>query len=530
MALRRIRSKQNKMGRELESKVIFIDDNSLNLYPGTNSEVIYRCDECNYEIEIFNENLVLSWQMHIQETYHFETLDRERELLEQMLEREQNGTKSKEKNKKGRRNRRNGKSTADDESEERWSRRRVLVLNETNYSDEYKNLSQPKFCKNSDVHDIFDMFPSVELINKWGHEEVMKAEKEKLKDQSKKIVLESLENIIKEFYPKKFTIKLFGSRVTGLATGTTNDMDVFIDTDGELTNDENAQDEFLCKLNKFFLNNCHVINMKKIKKNKEIAKYFDEVGYPLYGAWGAVVYIKNTRTPIIKAKNKKCDMSCDISVKSGLSVINTELLKSLFHHLPIMRQIILILRLWFKNWPWSKKFTNYAISLMTLFYLQNEKVLPSVHKINQKCVKLKNEAGWPVYDYSTHEEFKKLKINQEQMSLTEHLYKFFKFYAKFNFETDVICPYMGHSVNRLNFQNDGLSLPIEMVDYKNFVSNPNKEECLYDTPIVLQDPIEQCHNVTRNIQKYELQKFKTMAELTCLVLGDRVLKSVTLES
>lgn len=74
------------------------------------------------------------------------------------------------------------------------------------------------------------MFPSVKLINKWGHEEVMKAEKEKLKDQPKNIVLESLENIIKEFYPKKFTIKLFGSRVTGLATGTSNDMDVFIDT------------------------------------------------------------------------------------------------------------------------------------------------------------------------------------------------------------------------------------------------------------------------------------------------------------
>lgn len=79
--------------------------------------------------------------------------------------------------------------------------------------------------------------------------------------------------------------------------------------------------------------------------------------------------------------------------------------------------------------------------------------------------------GWPVYDYSTHEEFKKLKINEEQMSLTEHLYKFFKFYSKFNFETDVICPYMGRSVNRHSFENDGLSLPIEMVDYKNFISN-----------------------------------------------------------
>lgn len=138
-----------------ESKVIFIDDTSLNLYPGTNSDVIYRCDECNYEIEIFNENLVLSWQMHIQETYHFETLDREREISEQILEREQNETKPKENNKKDRSNRRNRKSTADDESEVRWSRRRVLVLNETNYSDEYKNLSQPKYCKKTGIMKFF---------------------------------------------------------------------------------------------------------------------------------------------------------------------------------------------------------------------------------------------------------------------------------------------------------------------------------------------------------------------------------------
>ena len=95
--------------------------------------------------------------------------------------------------------------------------------------------------------------------------------------------------------------------------------------------------------------------------------------------------------------------------------------------------------------------TDYALSILVIFYMQIEKVLPNVRKLqhlmdnSESCV----IGGWECGFTSDITEWKKQSSNIK--SVAQLLHGFFKFYAKSNFdlfEKRVVSPYLGSTFKK----------------------------------------------------------------------------------
>ena len=100
---------------------------------------------------------------------------------------------------------------------------------------------------------------------------------------------------------------------------------------------------------------------------------------------------------------------------------------------------------------------NYAICLLVIFYLQSEKILPSVKKLQQNMdaseivsIKIKGKKvayGFP--DDLSKWRCKEVDLSENSKSLTELLYGFFDFYANFDYLNSIISPNTGLIIPRL---------------------------------------------------------------------------------
>lgn len=83
----------------------------------------------------------------------------------------------------------------------------------------------------------------------------------------------------------------------------------------------------------------------------------------------------------------------DISITNGVSVRNSEILKHIFQLQPEAVKFVHYLKKWMENLIDNfKGFKRYTLTLLVLFYLQQEKVLPSVETV-QKGVPIQKTAG-----------------------------------------------------------------------------------------------------------------------------------------
>nr|CAD7448758.1 unnamed protein product [Timema bartmani] len=130
------------------------------------------------------------------------------------------------------------------------------------------------------------------------------------------------------------------------------------------------------------------------------------------------------RTPIVKLLHAPTQLNCDLTFKNGISVENTKLLRCVvwgtYHFCSVVatvftgrrleprsatsqqpandtagltwkydervKQLVLVVRLWSKlhMLTASNKFTNYALTVMTLFYLMTCRIIPPVEFLHWK--------------------------------------------------------------------------------------------------------------------------------------------------
>jgi len=89
----------------------------------------------------------------------------------------------------------------------------------------------------------------------------------------------------------------------------------------------------------------------------------------------------NYSVPSIKAIHLKTGIICDVSVTNGLAVHNSQLIGHLFDLQPECVALFHYLKRWLKVFDVS--FKGFTLTLMLIFYLQHNRLLPSVWEVQQ---------------------------------------------------------------------------------------------------------------------------------------------------
>ena len=239
-----------------------------------------------------------------------------------------------------------------------------------------------------------------------------------------------IETFLKELYPK-CKVHMFGSSVNGLGFKN-SDIDAYVDfKDNNMNLDADTRMKLLSKL-----------------KSKQ-------------GIHG-VKNILNAKVPIIQFVHSQSLIKCDLSFSNKKALINSKYIRMCLQvdsRIPVIATVI-------KYWaichglsgsgPRKTIMSNYALTLLIIFYLQTESILPNVIELQEKMdksesvkIKIKErefEYGFPK-DISvwTGIEYWSTGISK---NLVELLNGFFKFYANYDLINLAISPNSGKFVKK----------------------------------------------------------------------------------
>lgn len=229
-----------------------------------------------------------------------------------------------------------------------------------------------------------------------------------------------------------------------------------------------------------------------------------------------VIPILAARTPLIKCTHHKTGFSCDINFTNSRGIYNSKVIRYILQYDPRIFHLTIILKYWAKVYDISGtgKLTNYALTMMTVFFLQNlaDPILPPLAEF---------QADVPEHiidHWNFAFNFDKKCTTKNQMSITELLREFFNFYESFDFEKHILCPLLGKSLVKEYFTSDKESaifqryydyLKIKHEEQPNHKSN----ELNIGTSICVQDPFELAHNIASSCGKLNFTKFKMGVEV-----------------
>jgi predicted nucleotidyltransferase len=152
-------------------------------------------------------------------------------------------------------------------------------------------------------------------------------------------------------------IYTFGSYAIGLGQQET-DLDIFIDTESCFYN----------KLSRRKMKDAIFQTQRTLERSCE---------------WTNFQPVIQARTPILRAFCEIEQIDCDLSFSNGLSVCNTNLISYYINLQPVCKKIVMFIKFWAKKL--NLGINSYIITLMTIFYLQQRNIVPSVHELQRRC-------------------------------------------------------------------------------------------------------------------------------------------------
>ena len=178
----------------------------------------------------------------------------------------------------------------------------------------------------------------------------------------------------------------------------------------------------------------------------------------------------NARCPIIKIEfNRMCSISknglmCDLSISNILGTYNSKIVKHFLDQEPLFRQLAAIVKYWLsaRGLIGPNHITSYGCLLMVMFFLQSNLILPSLYQLQFTVPPDYVENQWNVA-YDTSPKFFTYQQNSGSTSSSPDLKRpnlsslflcFFNFYAKFPFNSRVICPHYGFSKSKSDLLNE----------------------------------------------------------------------------
>ncbi|XP_063384994.1 speckle targeted PIP5K1A-regulated poly(A) polymerase-like [Cydia fagiglandana] len=209
--------------------------------------------------------------------------------------------------------------------------------------------------------------------------------------------------------------------------------------------------------------------------------------------------IPRANTPIVKFLHIPTGVYCDLSFKTPLGSQNSKLISFLLFCDPRLVPVAVAVKYWARvhELTGTGKLTNYALTMMIIFYFQQPpiSILPSVEWLQRDRS----------YDYFVDywntgfmSDMRFVPKSANTSSIAALLGGFFEYYAKFDFENLVVCPFLGQTVKKDDFRDLSL-LPEVFSRYKKNVSSGVSLPIRFMTSMCVQDPFEQCHNVASSV-------------------------------
>ncbi|XP_041981365.1 speckle targeted PIP5K1A-regulated poly(A) polymerase-like [Aricia agestis] len=217
-----------------------------------------------------------------------------------------------------------------------------------------------------------------------------------------------------------------------------------------------------------------------------------------------IISIPTAHTPIVKFLHVPTNTRADLSFKTTLGVRNSRLLAFLLHADTRAAPVAVAVKYWGKvaGFTGSGKLTNYALVMMVLFYLQ-QRILPPVCKLQSAATEHMVD-GW---DTGFDARYEALPPTTCDATIADLIGGFFEFYDAFNFERDVVNPYLGRPVERAVFA-DPAQLPPEYDLYRRNLEQEVASPLRTRTALCVQDPFEHSHNVASMLSAARADEMK----------------------
>lgn len=230
-----------------------------------------------------------------------------------------------------------------------------------------------------------------------------------------------------------------------------------------------------------------------------------------------IVPIRKARVPIIKCVHIATGFSIDINTSECFGIYNSEFINELNQADNRIYELMLFLKIWFKNMYIYGAFnmTNYCLLTLVIFYLQNisPAVLPSV-KIMQRNAPKRIING---INFALNARCVPLDNTQ---NIHELIKGFFQFYSSMDFGNVIIAPHLGKAINKADFQNKTYKYPeyeSQMNMFSAMLGEP-AEELKTTSPVCVQDMFLLNINIARGLSETNVQYLKkciTMAHKKC---------------
>ncbi|XP_034486897.1 terminal uridylyltransferase Tailor [Drosophila innubila] len=299
--------------------------------------------------------------------------------------------------------------------------------------------------------------------------------------------------IAPSFANQPVRIYKFGSRITGIGS-CSSDLDVFVDIGN--------------KFHKFE----HRASKETISKLRVLRGLFSASK-----EWRIINVIEQARVPIIKTCHLSSGIECDICLNS-LGFCNTNLLKYLLEAQPLVQYMCIYVKTWLERCKLTEQISTYSMALMVIYFLQLKQLLPAIALLQVDESSSAKQCVGPWVANFTQKSLNDLKIKQIEVTVSlikENMKELFKFYATFNYERFVVSPFFGQQ--NIQISNYEKSMPKRYLEYA--CQNPESVLQLRK-PMVVQDPIQLNHNVTKAVTKNGLQTFVDYCAQTAALLAD----------
>ncbi|XP_019536486.3 terminal uridylyltransferase Tailor [Aedes albopictus] len=234
------------------------------------------------------------------------------------------------------------------------------------------------------------------------------------------------------------------------------------------------------------------------------------------GTFHGLVKILGAKVPLLRAIHGPTNLTCDINFSNARGCYNSKFIFAVTRFDPRIHKLAIIIKFWAKcaflltN---HRQMNTYCIIMMLIFYLQTKKLplLPAVQDL-QKGVPRVAFGPW---NLGYPKDIKFTSMNKEAIRML--LQNFFKYYSTFEFEKNLISPFVGRLCAVEEMKQKKVR---ELQPYYRAVEHQNYPEFNYGTQISIQDPFELNMNiggVCNSAAHFEQIKlsFKTAHEVMC---------------
>lgn len=226
-----------------------------------------------------------------------------------------------------------------------------------------------------------------------------------------------------------------------------------------------------------FHGKCMSNNRTHIQRNIEILGDLLQLFLP---GCSRVKRISQARVPIVKYSQDFVGVECDLAVSNETAVNMSELLYIFGNFDYRVRPLVFTVKMWAReinltNDVPGRWITNFSLTLLVLFFLQQEKIIPNIQTLVKQAdnndVRITNEG---VNCTFVRDVSKLPRIVENKKTLDQLLHGFFDYYASFDFNTNAISLNYGKTINKPEYSALYIVNPLEV--HFNVSKNMSSEE------------------------------------------------------